>query len=52
MASLPVTMFNFALTPYEDLNKLAWAGALLVAVAVLGVNILGRWIAREKNAGH
>ena len=52
MASLPVTMFNFALTPYEDLNKLAWAGALLVAIAVLGVNILGRWIAREKNAGH
>ena len=52
MASLPVTMFNFALTPYEDLNKLAWAGALLVAVAVLGVNILGRWLAREKNAGH
>jgi phosphate transport system permease protein len=52
MASLPVTMFNFARTPYEDLNKLAWAGALLVAVAVLGVNILGRWLAREKNAGH
>jgi phosphate transport system permease protein len=52
MASLPVTMFNFALTPYEDLNKLAWAGALLVAIAVLGVNILGRWIAREKAAGH
>lgn len=52
MASLPVTMFNFALTPYEDLNKLAWAGALLVAIAVLGVNILGRWLARDKNAGH
>ncbi|ESQ84809.1 hypothetical protein AEAC466_07060 [Asticcacaulis sp. AC466] len=50
MASLPVTMFNFALTPYADLNKLAWAGALLVAVAVLAVNILGRWLARDKNS--
>ena len=52
MESLPHAMYNFALTPYEDLNKLAWAGALLVAVAVLGVNILGRWLARDKNAGH
>ena len=52
MESLPHAMYNFALTPYEDLNRLAWAGALLVAVAVLGVNILGRWLARDKNAGH
>jgi phosphate transport system permease protein len=52
MESLPHAMYNFALTPYEDLNKLAWAGALLVAIAVLGVNILGRWLARDKNAGH
>jgi len=52
MESLPHVMYNFALTPYEDLNKLAWAAALLVALAVLGVNILGRWLARDKNAGH
>ncbi len=47
--SLPVAMYNFALSPYESWNKLAWAGALLVAVAVLAINIIGRWLAREKN---
>jgi len=52
MASLPVSMFNFALSPYESWNKLAWAGALLVAVAVLAINILGRWLAREKQSSH
>ncbi len=52
MPSLPVSMFNFALSPYESWNKLAWAGALLVAVAVLAINILGRWLAREKQSSH
>jgi len=46
--SLPVTMFQFAMSPYASWNKLAWTAALLVAVAVLGINILGRWLAREK----
>ncbi len=49
MESLPHTMYNFALTPYDDLKQLAWVAALLVASAVLGINILGRWLAREKN---
>jgi phosphate transport system permease protein len=48
MGSLPVVMYNFALSPYESWNKLAWAGALLVAAAVLAVNIIGRWMAREQ----
>jgi phosphate transport system permease protein len=48
-ASLPVTMNNFALTPYDDLNKLAWVAALLVAIAVLAINIIGRWMARDKS---
>ena len=48
MPSLPVAMYNFALSPYASWNKLAWAGALLVAVAVLAINILGRWLARDK----
>lgn len=51
MESLPHTMFNFALTPYDDLRQLAWVAALLVAFAVLGINILGRWLARDKS-GH
>lgn len=46
--SLPITMNNFALTPYDDLNKLAWTAALLVAIAVLIINIVGRWMARDK----
>jgi phosphate transport system permease protein len=48
MGSVPVVMYNFALSPYESWNKLAWAGALLVATAVLAVNIIGRWMAREQ----
>jgi phosphate transport system permease protein len=51
MPSLPVAMYNFALSPYASWNKLAWAAALLVAVAVLGINILGRWLARDKTHG-
>ena len=48
MAALPLAIYNFAMSPYDTWNKLAWAGAFLVAVAVLGTNILGRWLARDK----
>jgi phosphate transport system permease protein len=47
MASLPVVIFQDALTPYPDLNRLAWAGALIIAVAVLAVTIIARAFARE-----
>lgn len=47
MANLPVVIFNFALSAYDDWRALAWAGALLIAAAVLSVNILVRVIARE-----
>ena len=50
--SLPVTMYNFALSAVDSWNKLAWAAALLVTVAVLAINIAGRWLAREKQSGH
>ena len=42
MASLPAVIFQFALSAYDDWRRLAWAGALLIALAVLSVNILGR----------
>jgi phosphate transport system permease protein len=42
MASLPVVIFQFALSPYEDWQQLAWTGALLITVAVLAGNILAR----------
>ena len=45
MASLPAVIFNFALSAYDDWRRLAWAGALLVALAVLSVNITGRVLA-------
>lgn len=47
MGSLPTTIFQFALSAYDDWQRLAWVGALLIAVAVLAVNIIGRMIARE-----
>jgi phosphate transport system permease protein len=48
MASLPVVIFNDALTPYPDLNKLAWAAALLTAGSVLAVTIIARAFAQEQ----
>jgi phosphate transport system permease protein len=47
MGSLPTTIFQFALSAYDDWQRLAWVGALLIAVAVLAVNIVGRLVARE-----
>jgi phosphate transport system permease protein len=49
MASLPVVIFNFALSAYDDLVQLAWNASLIVAVAVLAANILARIITRERN---
>ena len=49
MASLPVVIFNDALSAYDDLVRLAWAGALIIAVAVLGTNVLARIITRERH---
>ena len=49
MASLPVTIFKFAMSPYENWQQLAWAGVFLITVAVLGLNILARVLTRNKN---
>jgi phosphate transport system permease protein len=49
MASLPVTIFKFAMSPYENWQKLAWAGVLIITVAVLGLNILARVLTRQKH---
>ena len=48
MASLPVTIFKFAMSPYENWQELAWAGVFLITVAVLGLNILARVVTRQK----
>ena len=48
MASLPVVIFQFALSPYEDWQQLAWTGALLITVTVLGLSILARALSAKK----
>jgi phosphate transport system permease protein len=48
MASLPVVIFQFALSPYEDWQQLAWTGALLVTAAVLALSILARMLASKR----
>ena len=48
MASLPVTIFKFAMSPYEHWQKLAWAGVLIITATVLGLNILARVLTRTK----
>jgi phosphate transport system permease protein len=48
MASLPVMIFKFAMSPYENWQNLAWAGVLLITITVLGLNILARVLTRGK----
>jgi len=48
MASLPATIFQFALSPYQDWQRLAWAGALLITLAVLALSIVARLIGGGK----
>ena len=52
MANLPVVIFQFAMSPYEDWQKLAWAGALLITLSVLTLNILARVLFQQKAASH
>ena len=49
MASLPVTIFKFAMSPYENWQQLAWAGVFLITIAVLALNILARVLTRTKH---
>ena len=47
MANLPVVIFQFAMSPYEEWHALAWAGALLITVSVLALSILARTLLRN-----
>ncbi len=49
MASLPVTIFKFAMSPYENWQQLAWAGVFLITLAVLSLNIAARVLTRSKS---
>jgi phosphate transport system permease protein len=48
LANLPVVIFQFAASPFSDWNTLAWAGATLITLAVLGLNIIARSMFRQK----
>jgi phosphate transport system permease protein len=48
MANLPVVIYRFAMSPYEDWQSIAWGGALLVTFSVLALNILSRTAFRQK----
>ena len=45
MANLPVVIYQFATSPYDDWQRLAWGGALLITVTILALNIVARWVA-------
>jgi len=49
MANLPVTIFKFAMSPYENWQKLAWAGVFLITLGVLALNIFARVVFRNKH---
>jgi phosphate transport system permease protein len=48
MASLPAVIFQFALSPYHDWQKLAWTGALIITMAVLALSITARMLASSR----
>jgi phosphate transport system permease protein len=48
MANLPVVIFQFALSPYADWQKLAWAGALVITFTVLALSIVARTLAASR----
>lgn len=49
MASLPVTIFKFAMSPYENWQQLAWAGVFLITLGVLALNIVARTFLRDRH---
>jgi phosphate transport system permease protein len=51
MANLPVVIYQFAMSPYDNWVRLAWGGALLITLAVLALNIVARVFFREKKMG-
>jgi phosphate transport system permease protein len=48
MSNLPVTIFQFAMSPFPDWQRLAWAGATLITLLVLGINIAARLLFRKQ----
>lgn len=50
MANLPVVIFQYAMSPYEEWQRLAWAGALLITFSVLALNLIARFLFRHRGS--
>ncbi len=50
MGNLPVVIFQFAMSPYDNWVSLAWGGALLIALMVLTINVLARVLFRKRSS--
>ena len=48
MPSLPVVIFQFALSPYEEWQRLAWTGALIITASVLSLSIIARVLTSQR----
>ena len=49
MANLPVVIYQFAMSPYDNWQGLAWAGALMLTIVILVINLLARLIGMQKS---
>jgi phosphate transport system permease protein len=52
VASVPVVIFQFAMSPYEYWNQLAWAGAFIVTIFVLAISLVARAIVQRNRMNH
>jgi phosphate transport system permease protein len=50
MAALPLQIFNFAISPYEDWHQLAWSGALVLVVLMFALSLAARWLGRSRHS--
>ncbi len=51
IAAMPLQIFNFAISPYEDWHRLAWAGALVLVTVMFALSLAARWFGRTKQTG-
>jgi len=51
IANLPMVIFQYALSPYDDWHHLAWVGSFLITFAILALNILVRVVLRPSKTG-
>ncbi len=47
VSNLPVTIFQFALSPYQNWQELAWAGALIITMTILALSIVARFVIKK-----